>query len=359
MVNNDNDSNGDGIPEGTGRVLFYGGAVVGGFFLLRGLLDSGKEERLRQLEKSINRTQTDIRSEVDNANETSDGELRSHIQNYKALAKSLNNTIPSDRRLDLSQLEQELKGESLATRSLQWKTVALQLLYYEYGRVGGQSELSRLLSQAPGWVKTLLSIAFVTITTAATISILKRLLDFGRGGGGLGQLNDFSSWVRNGIFGSPDVLDDIEAPPDPDEKPTTVTEPAPDPTEPPERIITGSPRSAAEDAGLGDDILAELLAILGITAVVPIAIGERTVDAIASVTDKDSDFYYSNPEIAIVIVIAIAAAAIVAGGTEGLGTPVAVALLAAVGAAVGVKFVDIDEVVNVGSDVRQRERELM
>lgn len=354
----DNDEDQAQIPEGTGRVILTGGAVVGGFFLIRGLLRSGKQERLNQIENQISKTQSDIKNEIDNAGNISDGELRSHIQTYKALSRSLNNNMPSEARLDLTQIENELKGESLATRALQWKAVTLQLLYNEYERVGNQSQLARLLSQAPGWVKIFLTVTTFLIGTVATISIIKRLIDFGKGGGGSGGLGTFSDWVRNGIFGSPDVLDDIEAPSDPSEKPTTITDPSPDPTEPPSRVITGSPRGAAEDTGVPDSLLAEILAILAIPAVVTISIGERTVELIASVTDKDKEFYFDNPSVAIIVVLVIVAAALIVAGSGGTGSAAAAAILLAVGGIIGVQFVGVDKVVPVGDQIRQSEEEL-
>lgn len=313
-------------------------AVVGGglFLAHRFVFSNPTADRCKNLERQTAGT---LERLLDNPGGFDDSEYRAIATEHKNLVRALNDDVPADQRVNIADEEAELQGETAEVRAVRWVTLAhQQAMACIQNHTGKLPEYIR--DAFPDWLTNYVHIVVAATTTAAAIVIIKKLIDFGRGGGGtLDLLSDYFRLVKEGIFGDPNVADDIEQQPAPTE--------APQPT--PTGGIIASLRALGEELGLPLATVAKLVTILDVAGDALIEFGSRAVQVVFDTTNLTAD-----DDLAVIAAMAAALAAAFLLASADLFLPVGdaagIVLVASIATLLGVE-VNVDEIIPAGETV--------
>lgn len=338
----DEDFGGGGLPI-TGTQLFGVGAAVGGYFLLRDWTTGDKQREQEYYQRTIEEIKVDMAYEMDNAGELPNSELQQHIADYKGKVAGLNASIPRGMRTDMGAFEDSLVGESYETKALAWKREALRLAYINLSETVEESVFDEIFAAMEEHWRVILLYGSAAI-------FIKSLLDWLKEGGGRGGLGTFRDFVEAGIIGAVGYLTDLKNDPEPGEEPSSEpvsTTPTGEP------IVTGTPRAAADEAGVAIGTLLEILAAAGVGGAAVVSLGYNHLEEIASVIDGSVQWLVDNPAKAILLAVLLIAmgALAVADGPLPLGDAAAYTLAVSILPVIGVSLLDKKKAENVGQSL--------
>lgn len=323
------------------------GVTIGGYYLGKQLIEGNSEEKRKRHEEEIRTIAEAIEYEVENAGQIPDSELESHRVKYKAESKAVNENLRSS-RVDIDSIEQELKGEPLDVKSLRWKEVALRLheaKVAEVSNTGGFQNTMDNLTETFPWLDEIVHM----VTMGAGLALIYRILDFGKGGGGLPDLPNWREWIENGLAGAKDVLHDIDVPTEDipeDEWPTgEASDPKPTPPYEPVLEVAGSIRAAARELNLKEQLVLQLIRSVPVAGTTIIVLESGALTAIRDALGVSMTWLVNNPARTIIIAVALVVAAglAIADGPLPVGDAAAATMLATVGGAIGVSMPTVED----------------
>lgn len=286
-----------------------------------------------------------MRTQFQNPGQLSDATYREHIQVDKGIVRALSDDLPADDRVDIQHVENELAGRPLDVQAQTWNQLAHQAtLSCIEDATDDETAMANLINSLPPWLQTLIAIVLSAKGIQVIITIIEKLLDFGKGGGGIMHLlGNYARTVREGIVGDPNVAEQAALPPEPGEE--VAIEPS--------GSIVGSPRAIGQDAGVEAETIVHIATLLGIGAGSVTSIGTTAIDLVIQVTTLTEEDVATRPEVVALVALVIAAGVAIAladSPAPGPADIVGVALVAAVAAMVGVS-IDHEGVREVAPDV--------
>lgn len=316
------------------------------------LVEGTREKEFNHYKDEYKKTVKDFEGEVENQGSIPRPDLETHITEYKSKVKALNKEV--DTKLDVGSVEEELKGQPREAKALMWKEKYMELLQQSMTETVGESRAKRFLedlAEIHPWVGPFMIIA----GSGITLAIILRILNLGGGGGGLGALGTIGGWVKKGVYGAKDVLEDADIEEDevPEEEESRTESRSEYPTPPYNDVtVTGSARGAAAEEGLASDVLYEMARIAGIAVDASIALSAAELELLAGAADVTVSFLVNNPSKAILIALTVVCVAILAVNPIPGSRPAAAGLASASAGALGIQAITIDEAKAVAPQIR-------